>query len=240
MKRLIEFYYKQEQDWFFKALLLIFISNLFGWLSTLFYDSSQWEVSDHYHQSMVSGGLRLPILLTIFFSAFLFWRINRMDVSSKTRTPAAFTADSEWKKIVAKYLVSYVEILSLILMEGVSLILLSDYSFQITNTLIFFIILAGIILSCVTYFIFLPQIMKYYTQGATNLLTTVSYGTILFLIFWTNGILRANYTGVYHSFILFNHSFNPLPSLINLLICLSIIWLYLKQNTSSFEVQRYD
>ncbi|MBO0455096.1 hypothetical protein [Candidatus Enterococcus murrayae] len=118
---------------FFQALLLIFISYLFGWLYKLFYDFSQWEVSDHYHQSMVSGGLRLPILLTIFFSAFLFWRINRMDVSSKTRTPAAFTEDSEWKKIIAKYLVSYVEIVSLILIEGVSLIILSDYSFQIAH-----------------------------------------------------------------------------------------------------------
>lgn len=236
MKILIEFYYKQEQGWFFKALLLIFISNLFGWLSTLFYDFRQWEVSYHYHQSMVSGGLRLPILLTIFFSVFLFWRINRMDVSPKTRTPAAFTADSEVKKIIAKYLVSYVEIVSLFLMEGFSLVILSDYAFQITNTLIFFIFLAGIVLSCATYFIYLPQLIKFYTQGVTTLLTTFLYGTILFLIFWINGILRANLTEVYHSFTLFNHSFNPLPSLVNLLICLSIIWLYLKQNTSSLEV----
>ncbi|OJG90720.1 hypothetical protein RV15_GL001071 [Enterococcus silesiacus] len=64
---------------------------------------SQWE--------------RLPILLSFVAAVVLSWRINQLDIQSNHQTLASTVTQSTFEKIAAKYLLSYLQVILIVVIN---------------------------------------------------------------------------------------------------------------------------
>ncbi|MBO0440714.1 hypothetical protein [Candidatus Enterococcus ikei] len=97
MIRLFNFYHEKSKKIFFSSLLLILTSYFAKYVFQLIMPESQWS--------------RLPILISVIASIVLVWRINQLDIQSNRQTLASTITQSTFSKIIAKYLLSFFQVL---------------------------------------------------------------------------------------------------------------------------------
>lgn len=97
MIRLVNFYHEKNKKFFLNSLTLILISYLAKYVFQLTIPEFRWE--------------RLPILLSVLIAVILTWRINQLNIQSSHRTLASTANQSTFEQIVAKYLLSYMQVI---------------------------------------------------------------------------------------------------------------------------------
>ncbi|PZL70443.1 hypothetical protein CI088_15315 [Enterococcus plantarum] len=97
MIRLVDFYHEKNKKFFLNSLTLILISYLAKYVFQLTIPEFRWE--------------RLPILLSVLIAVILTWRINQLNIQSSHITLASTANQSTFEKIVAKYLLSYMQVI---------------------------------------------------------------------------------------------------------------------------------
>lgn len=228
MKSLSKFYFKQTKEIFFKSVLAVLLINLLRGVLLYFYDDSWLSFNN---------GSRLPILVVSICSIVILWSLNRMDTSDETRTPASFFKAEESQKLLVRFLVSYVEIAILVILEGVFMIIYHNMVIDLVHIVLFFPLLACYCIAFVSYFILLKQFIK--NSNLTNqVLTVCYYSSALFFVFIGNGFSR-RYLSAIDSLPFFADTHFYLSSfLFNVSICAGIIWLYLQKNNKLNNVDR--
>ena len=229
MRTMIRFYFELSKGLFLKALT----ANIFGWLLTAFYETRQWQettVRGHFNRSPLDLGMRLPVLLVFLSTLMLLWQINRMDVSTKTRTPGSLFQGSALIKLGARFLVSYAEIVALVLVEGIFLALTTEVTYALTDVLLFLFFVGCYCGAFIAYLILLRQLVKELTMGLPGYLTTLGYGVSLFALFVGNAASRRPIWNTSQIFIFSDRAFHPTTFVFNAVVILGIVWVYLRRN----------
>ncbi|ALS01324.1 hypothetical protein ATZ33_08065 [Enterococcus silesiacus] len=103
MIRLFNFYHEKSKKFFLSSLLLILTSYFAKYVFQVIMPESQWE--------------RLPILLSFVAAVVLSWRINQLDIQSNHQTLASTVTQSTFEKIAAKYLLSYLQVILIVVIN---------------------------------------------------------------------------------------------------------------------------
>ncbi|MEI5989286.1 hypothetical protein A5881_000774 [Enterococcus termitis] len=103
MIRLFNFYHEKTKKFFLSSLLLILTSYFAKYVFQVIMPESQWE--------------RLPILLSFVTAIVLSWRINQLDIQSNHQTLASTVTQSTSEKIAAKYLLSYLQLIVIVVIN---------------------------------------------------------------------------------------------------------------------------
>jgi magnesium-transporting ATPase (P-type) len=96
MIHLFNFYHEKSKKFFLSSLLLILTSYFVKYVFQVMMPESQWK--------------RWPIIFSFIAAVVLSWRINQLDVQSNHQTLASTTTQSTLEKIMARYVLSYVQV----------------------------------------------------------------------------------------------------------------------------------
>ncbi|MFD2304919.1 hypothetical protein [Enterococcus termitis] len=96
MIHLFNFYHEKSKKFFLSSLLLILTSYFAKYVFQVMMPESQWE--------------RWPIIFSFIAAVVLSWRINQLDVQSNHQTLASTATQSTLGKIMARYVLSYVQV----------------------------------------------------------------------------------------------------------------------------------
>ncbi|ALS38704.1 hypothetical protein ABID30_001210 [Enterococcus rotai] len=209
MIHLFNFYHEKSKKFFLSSVLLILTSYFAKSIFQLIMPESQWE--------------RLPILLSVIAAAVLTFRINQLDIQSNHQTLASTAGQSEFEKIIAKYLLSYFQVLVIgavnlvfnattISLGGTQLLIIAlEIAVYLAGMISYLILFRGIIAQ-----LWLPNVSKpfviavgwivivllndvarYYFPHNMNSLFTVNEGTFYPSTFILNTCLSAAIVFVY-------------------------------------------
>lgn len=210
MVRLFNFYHEKSKKFFMSSLMLILTSYFAKYVFQLTIPEEQWN--------------RLPIVLSVVISAISTWRINQLDTQSNHQTLASTAAQSTLDKIVAKFILSY---LQLIVIGGINLVFnFTLVSFGLAELLLLLLEVALYLAGIICYLILLRGVIAklWLPNFSKTIVVAVSWITIVLL----NGVTRDYFPQSINIALPFNNgNFYPSTFILNACLSTAIIFVYL-------------
>ncbi|OJG67902.1 hypothetical protein RV09_GL002013 [Enterococcus moraviensis] len=167
---------------------------------------------------------RLPILISFITAVVLSWRINRLDVQSTQQTLASTANQSTFKKITAKYLLSYIQV---VVIAAINLVFnFTTISLSLLQILIIAIELAVYLAGMISYLILFRAVI------AKLWLPNLSKGAVVaigwFVILLLNDVARHYFPLNIDGSLTLNHGgFYPSTFILNACLSAIIVFVYL-------------
>lgn len=210
MIRLFNFYHEKSKKFFLSSLLLILTSYFAKYVFQLTMPESQWN--------------RLPIILSVIAAIVLTWRINQLDIQSNHRTLASTVTQSTFEKMVAKYLLSYLQV---ILIGGVNLIFnFSTISLNLSELVLLALELAVYLAGIISYLVsFRGVVAKLWLPNfSKTFVIAIGWGLIVLL----NDIARYYFPQSVTIALPINHGkFYPSTFILNACLSATFVFVYL-------------
>lgn len=210
MIHLVNFYHEKGKKFFLSSLLLILISYIAKYIFQLTIPKSQWE--------------RLPIILSVVVAVTLTWRINQLDIQPNYRTLASTASQTTIEKIVAKYLLSYFQV---IVIASINLVFnFTTIYLGIGELLLLFLELAVYLVVMVSYLILLKSIIAKLWLPNFSKIVAVAIGWILIVVL--NDAARDHFPYSMKSALPMNEgNFYPSTFILNACLSTAILFMYL-------------
>ncbi|MDA9472784.1 hypothetical protein [Enterococcus sp. 5H] len=217
MIHLVNFYHEKSKKFFFSSLLLIVASYFARYVFQLTIPESRWD--------------RVPIVLSVVVVTILIWRMNRLDIQSNHQTLANTAVQSTFEKIMAKYLLSYLQVIVII---AINLVFnFATISLGIVELLLLSVEVALYLVGMISYLILFRGVIDKLSLANVSKTVVIISGWIM--IFLLNGMTR-HYFPQRLAIVLPINNGNVYPSALLLNACLSaailFTYLWLEKNQS--------